>query len=62
MIKDMHKVFQVEINKDKVFLEFIGNENCFWVNRINKHQVIELANDLLAIADEMTEEVKNEAK
>ena len=60
MIDAMYKVFEVMPTKNNTLLQFSGNESCIWRLSLDKNQVIELANDLLAIANEMVEEVKDE--
>ena len=60
MIDIMYKVFEVMPSKNNILLEFSGTDSCGRL-ALHKNEVIELANDLLAIANEMIDEVKNEA-
>ena len=58
---DKHRIFDVELSTSKEFLTFIEACDMYYHIDLSKQQVIELANDLLAIANEMIEpEVKNE--
>ena len=64
MIKQMgfdeRRIFDVELLANKRFLRFREACDGEFDTDLSKNQVIELANDLLAIANEMVDEVKNE--
>ena len=66
MIEDMgidgHGIFDADLSQDKKILSLTDGYYGFNETNLEKRLVIELANDLLAIANEMIEnEVKNEA-
>ena len=55
---DEHRIFDVQLSKNKRFLTFREACDGFFDADLNKQQIIELANDLLAIANEMIEPVE----
>ena len=63
MIEKMaiRRIFQTELSESKELLTFSDRCDDWFYAQLTKHEVIELVNDLLAIANEMIEpEVKND--